>query len=936
MEQLGLFGDLTFNEKQAVSAMGRARMAFGRLNQASTKLSPAMAAIGTATQNMAARSVQAFRKITSAAARMATSVGASLKRMKNNMAQVGKGLSQVGGAMRSAAMAALPATVGMALGAKTAANFESQMSAVSSITQLSSKNAEEHAANMSMLERKAKKMGIESAFSATESGQAMEYMARAGATATEIVSGLDGVMNAAAADGMGLAEAANTISQVVRGMGLGFEQSSHVADVLAMASAKGNTNISQLGESMRYAMAQAKSMGIPLEQVVASLTKAADAGLQGSIGGTSFTNMLVKLSKPSAKAAAQMKAWGIKLTDSKKRMKSMGQIVNMFKKRLDGIKDPVERARMATELFGIRGAKAYSALASQGGEALDRLTGALKSSEGAAARMAEERLDNVLGQLTLLKSSVSGFFIELFGPLMKPMAKALKELIKGINSVVFAIQAIKDVGSAKTMKELNSAMDNLTKASSEYGSTVMDIAWGVMDAIKWMKDGWNSIVSTIKNVAKWFGVTFGKKGGLRDVTAMIIKIGVVAAALAPIALVLGGLAFVITSVVIPAITGIFAAFTGVLGLMMGPFGIAVLLLINHFKDFKKENETWMQAASRAWKELKAWVLDVWNNAIKPFWQGMKDAFGPILSELRTTWNDTMNVIRTAMDDMGLQFSWLSNKGQTDWREIGRTVVNVIGSIVTGVAKMVGTIVQFFAWMATVVEKYIKRPFMRAWDGIVRFKNSVVELFTVDFIQGLKGIGAQIVDTLMKPFRHVFIALEGLFKKAGMEVPAFFKFFTESAKRVDLAERLEKAGIYATPGNAKQKAAEVARAAAAARLQEEAKFEAIRARAQKKKRQAATIPRRRRLESGTQMYVDKARELAALEAKAKGSKASKSKVEADIKTKLEGCIKNDIKLNMDGRDTAVATERHRKEISERAGFKATPWARQMAMDHAVAK
>lgn len=389
LERIGLGGVLTFDEKKALAGMGRASKGFANL--------------------------------------------------KRGAASVGAGLSQVSGGLRNTALALAPITAGLAVGLKVAAGFEKQMSAVGAITRANSQELAE-------LTAEAKRLGVESVFSAQESAEAMEALGRAGFNNKQIISGLGGVMNAAAAEGIDLATSADIIAQSVKIMGLEAEDAAHNADVLALASAKSNTNIVALGESLKFGGLTANAAGLSIEEVTAVFGKLADAGLRGSIAGTSFASAIDKLNKPSSKAAGIIKDLGIKTRGAGGRLLKMPRLVENLKAGLAKLTDEGERNAAITELFGKRGQRAYLALSKAGGAALQELTDDLNASSfgiGAAAEAAEKRLDNFLGAIKLFGSSLEAATIEFFGPFLSSFKETVQDMTSGLNDVLFAIQKLK-------------------------------------------------------------------------------------------------------------------------------------------------------------------------------------------------------------------------------------------------------------------------------------------------------------------------------------------------------------------------------------------------------------------------------------------------------------------------------------------------------------
>jgi TP901 family phage tail tape measure protein len=429
LERYGLGAIITADEKPFVASTDRARNSLGQFISTASR-APAVISSMNATMRRAAMIMQQ---------------GAS---------QISRGTAQLAAGLRSAALGALPLTIAVGAGISQAAKFERQISAVASITRASERE-------MAALTKEAKRMGIISVFSATEAGEAMEYLARAGADTNQVIAALAGTMNAAAADSIELSTAANIVAQVVRSMDLAWEDASHVADVLALASASANTNITLLGESFRYGASIAKGLDISLEQTTAIMAKLGDAGLKGSIAGTSFVNMMNKLMKPSEKASKYLSKWKVVMEDANKELLPVSSIVEQISSNMNKIPSATERASLAIELFGLRGVKAYNALRIAGKEATDDLEDKLIAASygiGAAAEMAEKRLDNFLGRLKLFGASVESLSIGLFDPLLKSFTPVVEEMTKGLNRILFSLDALNDIRKEEGRQNSESAI----------------------------------------------------------------------------------------------------------------------------------------------------------------------------------------------------------------------------------------------------------------------------------------------------------------------------------------------------------------------------------------------------------------------------------------------------------------------------------------------
>lgn len=534
--QIGLGGTFSLNVNPAVVAMQRATTSLQALQGKFDAQIPKI-------DQWAAKFAQAANKV------------------KASLAGVKTGMSDIAGGIAKTAMGAIPLAMGMKFGAKRAVEFEKQMGVVNSL--LDTQNRKLYPE----LIQKAKWMGITSVFTAGQAAQAMEYMVRAGADAKEVLAGIGGVMNAAAADGIQLEQAANVVAITVKSMGLEWSQAERVADILAKTSASANTNILLLGESFVYGAATARQLGVPVEHLSALFGALGDAGLKGSLAGTSLTNMMITLSKPSKESEQIMKDWGITLTDNEGKLKSWSVIIKMFSDKLKGIKSVTERAKVSAELFGVRGQKAFSALAAKGPKNLEILMKKVQDSMGAAADMADKRLDNIAGRWVLFMSAVEGAFIELFEPVMKPVADTIKKVTEYLSNVLVVIQAIKAAGDS-TAKYAKAMEVNVKK----FGATTWAVANGVMDAVIWLKEGFQSLV---QRVGKFFGV-LGQTGqdSVRQMTRLAVQFSVLGALLVPVAGAVGLLVFVLKSGLWPILRGV--------GVIIWNLWVAVISLATSF------------------------------------------------------------------------------------------------------------------------------------------------------------------------------------------------------------------------------------------------------------------------------------------------------------------------------------------------------------------
>ncbi len=299
------------------------------------------------------------------------------------------------------------------------AEFQSQMSTVQAISGASGQE-------MAALAEKARYMGATTAFTAAEAGQALEYMAMAGWKTGDMLGGLEGVMNLAAASGESLGTTSDIVTDALTAFGLAAADSARFADVLAAASSNSNTNVAMMGETFKYAAPVAGALGYSIEDVALAIGLMANAGIKGSQAGTALRGTLTNLAKPSDDVLWYMEELGVSMTDSAGQTRSLSELMDVLRDRFSALTE----AQQAEYAAGIAGKEAMSGLLAivNASEAdYQKLTEAITASSGAAREMSEIRLDNLQGQMTLLSSAADGLKLavgEQLTPVLTDLAQA--------------------------------------------------------------------------------------------------------------------------------------------------------------------------------------------------------------------------------------------------------------------------------------------------------------------------------------------------------------------------------------------------------------------------------------------------------------------------------------------------------------------------------
>lgn len=305
----------------------------------------------------------------------------------------------------------------------TFAAFESQMSTVQAISGAT-------AEDMVLLTDKAKYMGATTSFTATQAGQALEYMAMAGWKTEDMLGGLEGIMYLAAASGEDLATTSDIVTDALTAFGLAASDSAHFADVLAIASSNSNTNVGMMGETFKYAAPVAGALGYSIEDTALAIGLMANAGIKGSQSGTALRGMLTNLAKPSDTVAKYMDDLGISLTNADGSMKTLSELLVTLRSRFVHLTE-AQKAEYAAGIAGKEAMSGLLAIVSASDADFQKLTAAINDCNGAAYNMSQIRLDNYAGQITLLESAVDGLKLELGGQL----APVLERITAGATSV---------------------------------------------------------------------------------------------------------------------------------------------------------------------------------------------------------------------------------------------------------------------------------------------------------------------------------------------------------------------------------------------------------------------------------------------------------------------------------------------------------------------
>lgn len=424
-------------------------------------------------------------------------------------------------------MAGILATGGIGIGTsiKTFAEYEKGLSNVRAVTDATD-------AQMKQLGNTAKTLGESTSWDAVQVTQAEELLGQAGFSVGETITALPGLLSLASAGGLDLAAATDIASGTLRAFNLSASDSGHVADVLALSASATNSDVTDLGESMKYCAPVSQALGISLEDTAAATGLLSNANIKGSSAGTILRQTMARLASPTKEAAGMMKQYGINAFDAQGNMKPLNGVVDNLKNSLGKLTSQ-QRADVISTIFGTESMSGVLALMNQGGQSVSDLSERLKGAKGAADKMAETKLDNLSGQWEQLTGAVQTAQINL-GERLAPYAKEFVTWLTGkLPAITDKIMEIVDYVSKHTddIKYLA-----ITVASLGTAFMVLSTAGKIGNAFA----GITSLVSVLKG-AKVAEETAAIAGGLD-------KIGVIGkllpALMTPAGLAIAGVAIV--------------------------------------------------------------------------------------------------------------------------------------------------------------------------------------------------------------------------------------------------------------------------------------------------------------------------------------------------------------------------------------------------------
>ena len=654
------------------------------------------------------------------------------------IAATGEKLQDVGGRIEGVGKKLMPvsaAVTGIGVASvKTAADFESGMSKVAAISGAAGDD-------LDALSKKAREMGAKTKFSASEAASAMEYMAMAGWKTEDMLSGIEGVMNLAAASGEDLAATSDIVTDALTAFGLTAQDSGHFADVLAAASSNANTNVSMMGGTFKYCAPIAGALGFSVEDTAEAIGLMANAGIKGSQAGTALRTIMNNLSGEVKICGENIGEVEIATTNADGSMRELSDILSDCRDAFAGLSES-EKVAAAESLVGKNAMSGFLALMNAGEADINKLSGAIENCDGTAQKMADTMNDNLEGQLTILKSQLQELAIS-FGEILLP---AIKNIVGCIQKFVDVLNSLPD-GVKETIV-------TIALIAAALGP-VLIIVGKIITAV--------GTIMTI--VPKVVGVINGVKAAFAALNMTMLA--------NPIVLIIAAIAaLVATFIYLWNTNEDFRQFWIDLWENVKEVAVAVW-------EFLKEFFT------AAWEAIKGIAETVWNR-IKDFfsglWEGIKNIFSTVVEAIKTIITTYFEVYRTIIMTV---LNAIQAVFTTIWNAIKTVVTTVVNGIKTTIMTVWNGIRNTVTSVMNAIKTGVSSAFNAVWNGI---KNTVSGIYNtikdgfnkaVDFIKGLASSafswGKDLVMGIVNGIKSCIGAVGDAVKSVADKIKSFLHF-----------------------------------------------------------------------------------------------------------------------------------------------------------------
>ena len=665
-----------------------------------------------------------------------------LAHTENSLARIGDSISGVGGKITDMGNALMPVTAvitGLGVAAvKTAADFDSSMSQVQAtmgITKDAIAEVDGQTVNtMDTLSTLAKKMGAETSFSASECAEALNYLALAGYDTQKMCDTLPTILNLAAAGSIDLASASDMVTDAMSALGMEISEAALMVDQMAKTASITNTSVAQLGEGMLTIGSTAKSLKGGTAELSTALGILANNGKKGAEGGTHLRNIIISLQNPTEQAAECLKTLGVNAYDNEGKMRSLNKILQNLNTSMDSMTDQ-QKSNIINTIFNKTDISSVNDLLANTGAVWDDLQQSIIDSSGAAQQMADTQLDNLKGQLTILKSALEGLAIsigEILMPVIRNIVAHIQALVDKLNNMSDAQKRIV-VGIAAVVAAAGPALLIIGKILSLGGALLTGIG------------KFHGVITKLQTVILAANTTVG---------------GVFAQGIGKAAASIKGMGAALSSTIAPLLQ---------MAAPILPIVAAVGALIAVIKHLWDTNE-----------EFRNKIMEIWGSLMERVSQFVQD-YKSRLEELGIDFESVVASMQEAWDAF---CSLLAPVIEGVFAQIVNTVSAAL-DVLTGVLDVFiglfsGNWNQFFQGIGEIAEaavNYILNKFAIIGEtilGIFGISSEAVETTWEEMWEYLKELPGKIWDEIAGSCRNAFDGIIGFFQDTWNNIVNFFE------------------------------------------------------------------------------------------------------------------------------------------------------------------
>lgn len=412
-----------------------------------------------------------------------TSVFAEVLKANLTSEIITRGIEELANGIKESAQAAV----------EMGGSFEASMAQVAATMGMTAEEVENGSEAYILLSDAAKKCGKETQFSATESAEALNYLALAGYDAEKAAETLPKVLNLAAAGGLDLAYTSDLVTDSMAALGMETKDLDNYIDEIARTSQKSNTNVAQLGEATLVCAGTVSLTGQKLETMNTELGILANNGIKGAEGGTHLRNILLSLSAPTDKAAEAMKSLGLQVADNQGNMRDLNEIMIDLDASITGMSS-TEKTQLINKIFNKTDIAAVNALLKGTGDEYQNLYDEISQCSGAAEDMAKTLNNNLKGKVTILQSALEGLGISAY----ELFDDAMKNAVDAATDAVGKLQKEVDSGNMNvSLNKLSRSLGEFCENAIELGEDALPV---MIDGLTWILDNGDLIIAGITGI----------------------------------------------------------------------------------------------------------------------------------------------------------------------------------------------------------------------------------------------------------------------------------------------------------------------------------------------------------------------------------------------------------------------------------------------------